>query len=521
MMKALVLAALLSSVPREPAPPPQPPPSSSAEVPGDAAPAEAETESSEETPPIPSTVEPPETPDLPPVEDAPPAVPAAEDPPPAVDPAAPPPLEPPEVPAYEPPEPPQFGTKFRAAAELSALSFPSGTPEGGQDGFVQLTPVFGVESGEDFAFELGANLRTRLFDAPPSQRDFDHEGLLRREDWDERSDFGQLLRVLKIGADGAAFSLRAGPLGQYTLGRGHVVSRYSNRLNPNYHPAGAVLTLSTGPVRVEAMTSDVLAPRIVAGELALDVARLFGALEDQFDRYHAAVTAAHDFGLAGQVASPLTLMSLEADAQLWRSRRLRLFAHGAVGTRLGEAIPTVGFLLGTTADFDAGTMRLSGRLEGRFGGGRFRHGMIGYGYELQRFADTGQFAPSIASQVFPDTFSELIEVAVTAGTDADVFADRPQVTVSASFEHFHLATSRIDWDLNAQVRYGHAVAKLRTGVVGMFEQPRFTLGAEGRYRFAPSFYALANLGTQYFPQPDGSLTRGFALGVGAAVDFER
>lgn len=521
MIQALLLAAVVTSAP---APPPHP----------------EEAQAADQTPPIPGTVEPePDDGPLPAnaveaspggAEPQPPGTAGAPPPGTAAAPAPaaamapkelPPPLDPPEVPAYEAPEPPSFDTRFRAALELSAQSFPSGTAGGSQDGFLLLTPLLGVESADDFAFELGAELRGRVLDAPPLQRHRDFERVLRREDWDERSDFGQLLRALKIGADGAAFSLRAGPLGQYTLGRGHLVSRYSNRLNPDYHPAGAVLAISAGPARLEAMASDVLAGRLFAAELAFDVPRLLGALDDTFDRYHVAISAAHDAGAAGLRSDPVTLMSLDADAQLWSGAQLRLFLHGAVGTRLGLASPAVGALLGTTLDGTLGSTRVSGRLEGRVSSGLFRHGFFGYGYELQRFADVGLGGAPITQQAFPRVFSEAVELAFTAGADADVFPDRPQLTFGLAAEHFHLETSRVDWDVNAQLRTGPGVFTVRAGVVGMLVDPRFTLAAEARYRLGPSLYALAGAATRYFPQPEGELVRGVSFSAGLAVDFER
>lgn len=42
---------------------------------------------------------------------------------------------------------------------------------------------------------------------------------------------------------------------------------------------------------------------------------------------------------------------------------------------------------------------------------------------------------------------------------------------------------------------------------------------EARYRFAPSWYAVASGGTVFFPQPDGSLVRGVDAGLGLGADF--
>src|SRR5437867_2245147 len=80
---------------------------------------------------------------------------------------------------------PPGGPQVRGAVEAVAESFAGGLYAGG-------TPVLGLESGDDFSAELGATLRFRLLSGGES---------FRRADWDEPSDFGQILRELRIGKD--------------------------------------------------------------------------------------------------------------------------------------------------------------------------------------------------------------------------------------------------------------------------------------------------------------------------------
>ena len=42
-------------------------------------------------------------------------------------------------------------------------------------------------------------------------------GVLRGRDWDETSDFGQILRELRIGTDASFLNFRAGPLESVTV----------------------------------------------------------------------------------------------------------------------------------------------------------------------------------------------------------------------------------------------------------------------------------------------------------------
>ncbi len=68
---------------------------------------------------------------------------------------------------------------------------------------------------------------------------------------------------------------------------------------------------------------------------------------------------------------------------------------------------------------------------------------------------------------------------------------------------------------------GNSVARLRAALVGFPDAPRFAISAEGRYRFAPSLYALASGGNVFFPQAEGGLVRGWFASIGVGADLER
>jgi hypothetical protein len=106
--------------------------------------------------------------------------------------------------------------------------------------------------GEALGLNLGAPVRLWLAGGAVGA------GLVRKEDWDSLSDWGQLVHALKLGSDTSPVGLWVGALEGYSLLSGHLVRRYSNRGNPDYHPAGASLTGTLGPLYVEAFASDVL-----------------------------------------------------------------------------------------------------------------------------------------------------------------------------------------------------------------------------------------------------------------------
>ena len=288
-----------------------------------------------------------------------------------------------ELPAEEEPsedsptEPSAF--TFRLALEAGPLSLPSGTPGGGQDIFAQGLPVARMTRGESFSLELGAPLRFRLLDAEPKQQAEDYGGYLRLQDWDTMSDYGQVLRELRIGRENQTVAwFSAGPLLAFTLGEGHLVERYDNQLSPDYHPAGAQLTVNVKDVaRVQVAASDVLSMRLFAGELRLDIGRIVSQQEKHFDRYHAIASFAHDFGrveLEEQSTESISAALLGGDAALYKSEsgNLQLYAIGGAGSRVDVGTPDIGGFAGFSIRGNTGRVDISGRVEGRYQGGSFR-----------------------------------------------------------------------------------------------------------------------------------------------------
>jgi hypothetical protein len=395
------------------------------------------------------------------------------------------------------------------------MTFPSPSPGNSQDLYAVLTPLINVDGGADFAFELGAELRLLVVDDASDQRAVDYAHVLRREDWSEASDFGQLLRSLRIGQDGGLWQVRAGAIDDYTLGWGHVLNRYGNRLNPDYHPSGIRLVGYLGPTRTELFASDFFGGRIFAAEEVLDLGRLFGA---SADRFHLAASAAYDFGRAGAVAPQVGIANLDADAALYSGPALQLFIEAGSGARVDLKATALSAVLGVSADGQLAAGRLSGKLELRKQQGTFRQGIFGPAYELSRFSDVGTTGVPIASADLPDGFSGYGEIATQLGVDA---AGATAFTLSAAAEHYSWGRTDADLDLALHLFSGRIIGSGKLVAVGIGQAPRTSLAAELRWRFASSFYALGYGGTTHLPQPDGTLLAGAFAGLGVAVDFTR
>jgi hypothetical protein len=411
------------------------------------------------------------------------------------------------------PLPPPEGSAslhWRAALEVAGGAQPSPSTGPAEGGFVSVLPVLALERGEALGLELGAPLRLRL----PGGAG---EAGLRREDWDERSDLGQLLRELRLGASDAALSLRAGPLQLATLGHGHLVSRYANTLAADYHPAGAGAVAHLGALRLEVLASDVLALRLFAAELRLDLGRSLSADAALWDRAHLSVSLARDVGRAGGLSAGIAAGQVDLDAALYRGRGLQLWAVAGAGARLDSAGGT-GALLGLAVDAQPRALSVGGRLELRRQEGGFRQGLFDGDYELARFSDGGLAEPGLAARRLPAGYSGYAELSVAVGEERP---DRGRLLLSLGAEHFTFGRTDADLALGAQLPGGRALLSLRMLASGLGEHPRLAVQGELRWRLRPALYALATAGSVHTPRPDGPLQQGLLATLGLGLDLAR
>ena len=407
------------------------------------------------------------------------------------------------------------GWHYLTRVEASGLALLPGGGAEGLESYAQLTPMLVLDGGEDLGVNLGAPVRLRLGGGAPGA------GWVRREDWDSLSDWGQLVRALKLGSDTSPVGLWAGALDSYSLLSGHLVRRYSNRANPDYHPAGAFLTGTLGPLYAEAFASDVLGARLMGAEVALDLAHLFTGPPKEPGRYTLALSAVHDWGRAGGHAPPVTLAHLDATAVLVVRPGYELHVLAGWGGRPGMG-GAWGAVAGVGADAVTPTLDARLRLEVRGQRGGFRQGFFGPDYELGRVRAVGPSGLPVAQAPFPEGFSVYGEAEV--GWDAVRLGGLRQRHLHLSLGAEAFTWGRVDVDGRLAVQLAErrvevAVTALAAGVGK--PEARFLYSGEVRWRFGGWLYALGQGGTLLFPGPDGMLRPGAFASVGLGVDHAR
>ncbi|WP_439329044.1 hypothetical protein [Corallococcus carmarthensis] len=399
--------------------------------------------------------------------------------------------------------------------EVTTLTLLPRTWAGADEGFAQVEPTLILDGGPELGVSLGAPVRLRLWGGEKGA------GRFRREDWDSLSDWGQLVRALKLGSDQSPVGVWLGALGDYSLLSAHLVRRYSNRTNPDYHPAGGFLTGTLGPLYTEAFVSDVLGARLMGAELALDVQHLLFGRGREAGRYTLAVSAVHDWGRAGGRAPGVTLAHVDGTAVVLTRPGLEAHLLMGWGGRPGEG-GAWGAVVGAGADAVTPTLDLSLRLEVRRQHGGFRQGFFGPDYELARFQAAGPVGAPLATASFPDGYS--LQGEARAGWDAVSYGGlQRHLALSLSVEAF--SWGRVDVDGRVAVQLLGRDLEVALKGLGMgLGQPgaRYLGAAEARWRvFAGKLYVMGTGGTLLFPEGDGTLRPGAFVSAGLGVDSAR
>lgn len=106
---------------------------------------------------------------------------------------------------------------------------------------------------------IQAPLRFRVVDNDPED-----EGVLRKEEWDEVSDWTRVLRYVEWGKPTDWLYVRLGVLSGTSIGHGTIVDRYYNVIDPDHYQTGAQVNLDLDVAGGQLFLDNLIDPNIFA-----------------------------------------------------------------------------------------------------------------------------------------------------------------------------------------------------------------------------------------------------------------
>lgn len=119
---------------------------------------------------------------------------------------------------------------------------------------------------------FGLQLPLNLLVSPDKGIDRDaitYNGVLRKRDWDETSDYFKLVRFIRYGHKRDPVYLLAGQLWGASIGHGTLVNRYANSLNLDHSKFGIAFDVNTDFFGFETLTDSLGSPALLAGRAYL------------------------------------------------------------------------------------------------------------------------------------------------------------------------------------------------------------------------------------------------------------
>lgn len=136
-----------------------------------------------------------------------------------------------------------------------------------EDWFLFLNARLDIDLGK-VGFGVQAPLRFRIVDNDPPDRD-DIDDVLRKEDWDEFSDYLKILRYVRYGRKGDTLHGTFGELRKASIGHGTIVHRYYNNVQVDHHRTGMTLDVNTDYGGFESLAGDLIGTGLYAGRAYL------------------------------------------------------------------------------------------------------------------------------------------------------------------------------------------------------------------------------------------------------------
>jgi hypothetical protein len=142
-------------------------------------------------------------------------------------------------------------------------------------------------------------LRLRVVDNDPKNDSYG--GVLRKEDWDEFSDYLKIIRYFRYGRKGEFIHLMVGSLPGASIGHGTIVNNYHNNIDLDHYKMGLVFDLNTDYGGFETLLNNAVDPTLF-GTRAYIRPWSFVDPESYFNNL------AVGFSVVSDVTSPYTLV---------------------------------------------------------------------------------------------------------------------------------------------------------------------------------------------------------------------
>ena len=141
------------------------------------------------------------------------------------------------------------------------------TDQLGEIFYITATPLINYSRklwGRKLSLTFGVPLRFEILDARVDQR-FANAGRLRKQDWDEPSDFAQIIRQISYGTKEDRVYLDINQFFSNTIGHGSLVRRYNPNLNFNTRRVAAEFDAFVDYVGGELYVNDITAANLLGG----------------------------------------------------------------------------------------------------------------------------------------------------------------------------------------------------------------------------------------------------------------
>jgi hypothetical protein len=200
------------------------------------------------------------------------------------------------------------GDSVKTIAQTEKSALPPST-FGGDIGFGQIREDFFLNLNlrlnmdwEMFGFGVQTPLRLRLIDRDPKTDDY--LKVIRREDWDQISDFFKIVRYVYVGQydKKGPFYARLGELAATTVGHGTIMHRYYNTLDSTRWHLGLNGAVNIWAIGAEVVLNDVTDPWVIGARLQVKPLHIvFG--ESYWDGLHVGASMFTDYKAPFSIAT--------------------------------------------------------------------------------------------------------------------------------------------------------------------------------------------------------------------------